>query len=91
MLSGVLLNVVFLIVTAPSIGPNWGGGQNLKVTYLCNRRWLLRNWDKSAAIFCHQVAARVPRYVLQLFNFVKNRKIINNSANNEAREKLSTD
>jgi hypothetical protein len=45
--------------------------------------------DKSAAVFCHEVAALVSD---MLFNNcqMKNRKIVNNSATTEAGEEIST-
>jgi hypothetical protein len=48
------------------------------------------NEGKSAASFCHQVAA----WVLNMFcnfYFVKNHNIANNSTTIKAREKMSTD
>ncbi len=48
------------------------------------------NEGKSAASFCHQVAALVPDMFCN-FYFVKNLKIANNSATTEAREIISTD
>jgi hypothetical protein len=48
------------------------------------------NQDKSAARFCHQVAAWVPDIFCN-FYMVKSHKIAYNSATNEAREKISTD
>jgi hypothetical protein len=48
------------------------------------------NEGKSAAIFCHQVAAWVPDMFCN-FYFVKSHKIADNSATTEAREKISTD
>ncbi len=47
------------------------------------------NEGKSAASFCHQVAALVPDKFCN-FYLVKNHKIANNSATTEAREKIST-
>jgi hypothetical protein len=47
------------------------------------------NEGKSAASFCHQVAALVPD-MFCIFYLMKNHKIANNSANTEAREKIST-
>jgi hypothetical protein len=47
------------------------------------------NWDKSAAIFCHQVAAWAPAMFLK-FCSVKNYRITNNSTTTEAREKINT-
>jgi hypothetical protein len=45
---------------------------------------------KSAARFCHQVAAWVPDMFCN-FYLVKHHKIANTSATTEAREKISTD
>ncbi len=45
---------------------------------------------KSAASFCHQVAALASDMLCD-FYLVKNHKIANNSATTEAREKISTD
>jgi hypothetical protein len=47
------------------------------------------NEGKSAASFCHQVAALVPDMFYD-FYLVKNNKIANDSATTEAREKIST-
>jgi hypothetical protein len=44
---------------------------------------------KSAASFCHQVAALVPHMFCNYY-LVKTHKIANNSATTEAREKIST-
>jgi hypothetical protein len=44
------------------------------------------NQDKSAARFCHQVAAWVPD-MFSIFHLVKSHKIANNSATAKAREK----
>ncbi len=49
-----------------------------------------KNERKSAAIFCHQVAACVPDMFCN-FYLVKSHKIAYNSATTEAIEKLSTD
>ncbi len=46
--------------------------------------------DISAAIFCKEVAARVPDMFCN-FSFVKNDKIVNNSTTTTAREKISAD
>jgi hypothetical protein len=46
--------------------------------------------DKSAASFCHQMAAWVPD-MFSHFCLVKNHKIANNSTTTNAREKISTD
>jgi hypothetical protein len=57
------------------------GGRNWELIY--------PNEEKSAASFCHQVAA----WVLDMFcNFyiVKNHKIVNNTTTVKAREKIST-
>jgi hypothetical protein len=48
-----------------------------------------KNWDKSAAIFCHQVAAWAPDIFLKC-HLVKNYKITNNSTTTKAREKINT-
>jgi hypothetical protein len=50
----------------------------------------LPNRDKSAARFCCQVAAWITDMSCN-FYFVKSHKIVNNSAKNEVREKISTD
>ncbi len=56
--------------------------------------WVCRIWchnqDKSAAIFCHQVAVWVPVMFCN-FYLVKNHKVGNNSETNDAREKVSAD
>ncbi len=57
-------------------------GPELKHFYLCN-------YDQSAAIFCHQVAA----WVSDMFcnpSLVKNHITANKSATTDAREKIST-
>ncbi len=48
------------------------------------------NEGKSAASFCHQVAAWFPDMFCNLY-FVKNHKIANKLVTTEAREKISTD
>ncbi len=48
------------------------------------------NEGKSAASFCHQVAAWVP-YMFCNFYFVKNHKTANYSTTTKAREKMCTD
>jgi hypothetical protein len=47
------------------------------------------NQDQSAARFCRQVAASVPDMFCN-FYLVKSHKIVNNSATNKVREKIST-
>jgi hypothetical protein len=49
-----------------------------------------QNEGKSAASFCHKVAAVFPDMVCN-FYFVKNKKIGKNSTTTKAREKISTD
>jgi hypothetical protein len=49
-----------------------------------------KNEGKSAASFCHLVAAWVPDMLCN-FYLVKNHKITNNSKRTEAGEKISTD
>jgi hypothetical protein len=49
----------------------------------------LVNEEKSAASFCHLVAALVPGMFCN-FYLVKNHKIANNSAATQAKEKIST-
>jgi len=48
------------------------------------------NTDKSAARFCHQVAAWVPDMLCN-FYLAKNHKITNNSTTIKAIEKINTD
>ncbi len=48
------------------------------------------NQDKSAARFCHQVAAWVPDMFCNFYS-VKSHKIANNSAMTEGKVKMSTD
>jgi hypothetical protein len=45
---------------------------------------------KSAASFCHQVAAWVPDMFCK-YHLVKNHKIANNSTTSKSREKISTE
>ncbi len=47
--------------------------------------WPVINQDKSATIFCHQVAAWVPDMFCN-FYFMKSHKIANNSATTEAQK-----
>jgi hypothetical protein len=48
-----------------------------------------KNWGKSAASFCHQVAESFPD-MLHNFYLVKNHKIAKNSTTAKGREKIST-
>jgi hypothetical protein len=50
----------------------------------------LLNEGRSAASFCHQVAALVPG-MFSKFYLLKNHKIAKNSTTTKAREKISTD
>ncbi len=50
---------------------------------------VISNEGISAASFCHHVTALVPDMFCNLY-FVKIHKISNNSATNEARQKIST-
>ncbi len=54
-----------------------------------NRHLIYPHKDKSAASFCHRVAARVSDMFCN-FYFVKNHKIANNSITNKARLNIST-
>jgi hypothetical protein len=53
------------------------------------KKLYFHNEGKSAVSFCRQVAALVPDRFYN-FYFVKNDKLVNNSATIEAREKIST-
>ncbi len=64
--------------------------ERCQILIIAQKQKHLVNQDKSAARFCHQVAALVPDMFLN-FYWVKNHKIANNSATTEPREKVSTD
>jgi hypothetical protein len=58
------------------------------MTGLNRKTLILSNWDKSAAIFCCQVAAWFPEMLCN-FNLAKRQKIANNSSTTETRVKTS--